>query len=163
MAMTIDITPGLIATAVGWASSSLMAAWILSRRSKQWDEVEDVVTALFGDRKSKEKGLILKFEELEKEHQELKQEYGVTRSLLNGALRAMHANFSTEKEVETAVKFALEQILRAKCVAPCPAVAKTSVPLHPSFAPLLTPMPMRSPLMPPDGDDEGGSGGDGDL
>ena len=149
MAMSIEITPGLIATAVGWISSSLTAAWILSRRSKQWDEVEEVVVAVFGDRKTGQKGLALK-------HDDLQADVDTIYARQRGALRGLHANFLTEKEVEDAVKHSLDQISKAKCSpgAGC---------LRPNM-PNLTPMPMVSPLRittSSNDDDDEGSGSNG--
>ncbi len=143
MAMSIEITPGLIAAAVGWISSSLMAAWTLSRRSKQWDEVEDVVTAVFGDRKTGQKGLVSK-------HDDLQSDVETVYARQRGALKGMHANFLTEKEVEDAVRLAFDQATK-RCATNC-------------IRPNLTPMPMISPLKissRSDNDDDDGSGSNG--
>ncbi len=141
MAMSIEITPGLIATAVGWISSSLMAAWTLSRRSKQWDEVEDVLAAVFGDRKTGQKGLASK-------HDDLQADVETIYARQRGALKGMHANFLTEKEVEDAVRFALDQIAKSRCAAGC-------------LRPNLTPMPTMSPLKITSRNDNGDDDGSG--
>lgn len=102
MPLSIEITPGLIAMAVGWVSSSLTAAWVLSRRSKQWDEIEDAVTVLFGDRKTGQKGLAQRFDDLAADVDE-------DAARLRGALRALHANHPTEAEVKDAVEATLRK------------------------------------------------------
>lgn len=99
--MTIEITPGLIAMGVGWITSSLTAAWFLSRRSQQWDEVADVLIAVFGDRRTGKKGLMQMFDDLRDDLEEVKVRQ-------RGALRGLRANFQSEQEVETAVRTALD-------------------------------------------------------
>jgi hypothetical protein len=106
MPFTIEITPGLIAMSLGWVSSSLTAAWVLSRRSKQWDEIEDAVTVLFGDRKTGQKGLAQRFDDLVADVDE-------DAARLRGALKALHANHPTEAEVEQAVRHTLNEHRRA--------------------------------------------------
>jgi hypothetical protein len=106
MPLTIEITPGLIAMTLGWATSSLTAAWVLSRRSKQWDEVEDAIVVLFGDRKLGQKGLAQRFDDLVHDVDE-------DAARLRGALKALHANHPTEGEVEEAVRHTLSDHKRS--------------------------------------------------
>lgn len=95
--MPIEVTPALLATAVGWIVSSVTAAWTLSRRSKQWDEIEDVIYVVFGDRKMAIKGLQQKYldllDDVEEDHAKLR-----------GLLRALDANAADEQSVEDAVR-----------------------------------------------------------
>ncbi len=97
MSMSIEVTPALIATAVGWFASSVMATWTLSRRSRLWDETEDVIYVVFGDRKTSVKGLQQKFDDL---HKEVLEDHAKMR----GLLRALDANAADEQGVEQAVR-----------------------------------------------------------
>lgn len=102
--MPIEVTPALIAIAVGWFASSATAVWTLSRRSKQWDEIEDVIFVVFGDRKTATKGLQQKYLDLLDDMVE-------DRAKMRGLLRALDANAADEQSVEDAVRAKLKWIL----------------------------------------------------
>lgn len=102
--MSIEVTPLLFATAVGWIVSSVTAAWTLSRRSKIWDEVEDVIYVVFGDRKMGVKGLQQKYLDL---LDDVEEDHGKLR----GLLRALDANAADEQSVEDAVRIKLRTLL----------------------------------------------------
>lgn len=101
--MPIEVTPALIAIAVGWLASSATAAWTLSRRSKQWDEIEDVIFVVFGDRKTATKGLQQKYLDLLDDMVE-------DRAKIRGLLRALDANAADEQSVEDAVRAKIKAI-----------------------------------------------------
>lgn len=101
--MPIEVTPALFASAVGWLVSSVIAVWTLSRRSKQWDEIEDVVFVMFGDRKTATKGL-------QQKHYDLLDDVLEDRAKLRGLLRALDAHAADEQSVESAVRAKLRSI-----------------------------------------------------
>lgn len=55
---TIDISPALVFTALSALGSLLAATWAVSRRSRDWDEVEKHRKVLFGEPENKKHGLI---------------------------------------------------------------------------------------------------------
>lgn len=55
---TIEVSPALILSALGALGSLLAATWAVSRRSRDWDEVEKHRKVLFGEPENKRHGLI---------------------------------------------------------------------------------------------------------
>lgn len=61
---SIEVTPALVFTALSALGSLLAATWAVSRRSRDWDEVEKHRRQLYGDPENHKKGLIDQYNDL---------------------------------------------------------------------------------------------------
>lgn len=118
---SIEISTPLVTTGLGWLTSTIILAWTLSRRSKNWDEAERHQKALYGDPDKHEIGLIQRVADLEEERVDparlttFETSLTAVASRVKNMQRALNAHGSDEHVISEGVrKFVAEESVKAQ-------------------------------------------------
>lgn len=114
---TIELTPTLILSSLGMLASLLVATFALSRRSRGWDEAENLRKKLEGDDEKGKKGLIREFEDFrtdiyERQLPPMRDGLSAVTSRVKSISRGLSAHRSGEREIEEDVRGSITAMAR---------------------------------------------------